>query len=155
MSNSLQPYELPHTRLICPPLSPRVCSNSWPLRWWCQPTILSSVISFSSCPQTFLASGSFLMSLLFPSGGQSIGASVSESVFPVNIQGWFPLRLTGLISLQFKGLSRGFSKTTIQKHLFSGAQPSLWSNSHIRAWLLEKPKLWLHGLCLQSNVSVF
>ena len=131
MSNSFQPYELQHARLICPPISPRVCSNSRPLRWWCQPTILSSVISFSSCPQSFPASGSFPMSLLFPSGGQSIGASVLASVLPVNIQSWFSLGLTGLISMQFKGLSRGFSNTTIQKHLLFGAQPSLWSNSHI------------------------
>ena len=95
------------------------------------PTIWSSVIPFS-CPQSFPASGSFLMSQLFTSGGQSIGASM-------NIQDWFPSGLTGLISLQSKGLSRIFSSTTVQKHQLFGAQPSLWSNSYIHTWLLEKP----------------
>ena len=91
---------------------------------------------FSSCPQSFPAAESFPMSQLFTSGGQSIGASAS--VLPVNIQGWFPVRLTGLISLQSKGLSRVFSSTTVRKHKFFGTQPSLWSNSHIRTWVLEK-----------------
>ena len=91
------------------------------------------------CLQSFPASGSFPMSWLFTSGGQSIGASTSASVLPVNIQGWFPLGLTGLISLQFKELSRAFSNTVVWKHHFFGAQPSLWSNSHIHTWLLKKP----------------
>ena len=119
--------------------SPGVCSNSRPLSRWCYPTISSSVIPFSSCLQSFPASGSFLMSWLFISGGQSIGASASASVLPVTIQGWFPLGLTGLISLQSKALSRIFSSTPFQKHQFFGTRPFLWSNSHIHTWLLEKP----------------
>ena len=116
-----------------------VCSNSCPSSQWCHPTISSSVIPFSSCLQSFPTSGSFLMSWLFASGGQSIGAPTSASVLPMNIQDWFPLGLTGLISLQTKGLSRDFSTTTVQKHQFFSVQPSLWSNSHIHTWLLEKP----------------
>ena len=115
-----------------------VCSNSCLLSRWCHPTISSSVPPFPSCPQTFPASGSFPMSQLFESGRQKIRASASASVLPVNIQGWFPFRLTGLVSLQSKGLSRVFS-STIQKHQFFKAQPSLWSNSYIHTWLLEKP----------------
>ena len=91
----------------------------------------------SSCLQSFPESGAFLMSWFFPSGGQSIGASASASVVPMNIQDWFPLGLTGLISLQPKGLSRVFANTTVQKHQFFHTQPSLWSNSHIHTWLLE------------------
>ena len=94
------------------------------------PTISFSVVPFSSCLQSFLASGYFLTSQLFTLGGQNIGASASASVLPMNIQDWFPLRLTGLISLQSKGLSRVFSNTTVQKHQFFSVQPSLWSNSH-------------------------
>ena len=94
---------------------------------------------FSYCLQSFLVSGSFPISQLFASGGQSIGASASASVLPMNIQDWFPIELTGLISLQSKGLSRVFSRSTVWKYQFFGAQPSLWSNSHIRTWLLEKP----------------
>ena len=134
MSNSLQPHEQQHTRLPCPSLSPRVCSNSCPLSWWCHPTISTSVITFSSCPQSFPTSGSFPMSWLFASGGYSIGASASASVLPMNIQSWFPLGLTGLISVQSKGLSNIFYRTTIRKHQFFGVQPSLWSNSHICTW---------------------
>ena len=118
-------------------LSPGVCSNSCPLSWWCHPTISSSITPFSSYLQSLPASGSFSMSRLFASGGQSIGASAS--FLPVNIQGWFPLGLTGWISLQSKGLSRVFSNTTVWKHQFFGAQP-LWSNSHIHPWLLEIPE---------------
>ena len=103
------------------------------------PTISSSVVPFSSCPQSFPASGSFPMSQFFASGGQSIRVSASASVIPVNIQDWFPLGWTGLISLQSKGLSTVFSNTTVQKHQFFGTQPYLWSNSHIHTWLLEKP----------------
>ena len=107
------------------------------IRW--DPTISSSVVPFSSCPQSFPASGSFPMSRLFTSGGQSIGASASASVLPMNIQGWFPLGMTGLIFFQSKGLSRAFSSTTIPKHQFFITQPSLWSSFHIHAWLVEKP----------------
>ena len=103
------------------------------------PTISSSVAPFPSCPQSFPASGSFPMSQLFTSGGQIIGASASILILPMNIQGWFPLGLTGWISLLSKGLARVFSNTTVQKHQFFSAQPSLWSNSHIHTWLLEKP----------------
>ena len=111
---------------------------------WCHPTISSSVIPFS-CLQSFPASGSFPMSQFFISGGQSNGVTASASVLPVNIQSWFPLGWTGWISLQSKGLSRVFSNTTVQKHQFFGAQLSLYSNSHIHTWLLEKPQLWLDG----------
>ena len=107
MSKSLQLHGLQHTRLPCPSLSPRVCSDSCPSSWWCHPTISSSVTPFSSWLQSFPASGSFPMSRLFTSGGDSIGGSASASVLPVNIQGWFPLGLTGLFSLLSKGLSRG------------------------------------------------
>ena len=153
MSNSLWPYGLQHARLPCSSPSPRACSNSRPLSQWCHPTILSSVVPFSPCFLSFPASGiliirethsSFPVSQLFTSGGQCIKASVSPSVLPMNIQSWFPLGLTGLISLQSNGLSRVFSNTTIRKHQFFGTQPSLWSNSHNGTWLLEKPQLWLY-----------
>ena len=108
----------------CPPPSPGVCSNSWALSWWCHPTISSSVVPFSSCLQFFPASGSF-QSQFLTSGGQSIGVSASASVLSMNIQDWFPLGQTGLISLQSKGLSRVFSSTTVQKHRFFSAWPSL------------------------------
>ena len=109
------------------------------IKMWCYPIISSSVTTFSSCPQSFPALVSFPMSWLFASGGQSIGALSSASVLPMNIQGWFPLGLTGLISLQSKGLSRVFSSTMVRTHQFFGTQPSLWSNSHIHMWLLGKP----------------
>ena len=128
MSDSLWPHELQHARHSCPSLFPAVCSNSCPLSQWCNLTISSSASPFSFCPQSFTASGSFPVSWLFASGGQSIGASAS--VFPMNIQDWFPLGLTGLISLLFKGLPRVFSNTTVQKHQFFGTQPSLCSSSH-------------------------
>ena len=133
---TLQPRWLQHARLPCPTLSPRVCSNSCPLSQWCHPTISSSVAPFSSYPQSFPASRSFPVSQLFTSCGQSIRASAS--VLPMSIQGWFPLGLSGLVSLLSKGLLRVFSRTTVQKHHFFGIQPSLWSNSHIHTWLLEK-----------------
>ena len=129
VSDSLQPHGLQHARLPCPLPSPRPCSNSCPLSQWCHPKISSSVAPFSSCLQSFPASGSFLKSWLFTIGGQSIGASASASGLLMNIQGWFPLGLTGLISLQFKGLSRVFSNTTVRKHQFFSTQPSLWSDS--------------------------
>ena len=112
-----------------------LCASSW----WCYPANLSSVVPFSSCPQSLPASGFFPMSHLFASGGQVIGASDSAPVLPMNIQGWFPLGFTGFISLQSKGLSRVFSRTIIQKHQFFGAQLSSQSNSHIHTWLLGKP----------------
>ena len=115
MSDSLWPHGLGHARLPCPSSTPRACSNSYPLSRWCHPTISSSAIPFSSCPQSCPASGSFPMSQLFPSGDQSIGVSASASVFLMNIQGRFPLGLIGWISLQSKGLSRVFSSTTVQK----------------------------------------
>ena len=138
ISNSLWPHGLQHSRPPCLPPVPRVYPNSCPLSWWCHPTILSSVISFSSCFISFPASGSFLMSQLFTSGRHSIGVSASTSVLPMNIQDWFPLGWTGWTFLQPKGLSRVFSNTTVQKHRYFSAQPSLWSNSHIETWLLEK-----------------
>ena len=125
MPDSLQPHGLRPARLPCPSLSPDVCSNLCPLNRRCHPIISSSVTPFSSCPQSFPASGSFPMSQFFASGGQSIGASASESVLPMNIQDWY--KLTVLISLQSKGLSRVFSNTTVQKHQFFGAQLSLYS----------------------------
>ena len=139
VSDSLRPHELQHTRPSCPSPTPGACSNSCPLSGWCYPTISSAVIPFSSCLQSFPSSGSFPMSQSFASGGQSIGASASTLVVPKIIQDWFPLGLTGWISLQSKGLSRVFSNTTVQKHYFFGFQLSLWSNSHIHTWLLEKP----------------
>ena len=124
--------------LPCLSSTPGSCSNSCPSSWWCHPIISYSVTPFSSCLQSFPASGFFPVSRLFISGGQSIGASASASVLPMNIQGWFSLGLTGLISLWSKGLSRVFSNTSVQKHQFFSTQPSLWSNSHIHMWLLEK-----------------
>ena len=140
------PMEYPmgyHTRIPCPSLSPRVCSNSCPLSQRCYLNISSYALLFNIFLQCFPASGSSPMSQLFESGGQSIGALAS--VLPMNIQNWFPLGWAGLISLQSKGLSRVFSNTTVKKHQFFGAQPSLWSSSHIHTWLLEKPWLWLYG----------
>ena len=126
MSNSLHPHGLQHTKPPCLAPSPGACSNSCPSSWWCHPTVSSSVIPFSSCLQSFLALGSFPVSQLFSSGGQTIGVSASGSVLPVNIQDWFPLRLTDSI-LQSKWLSRVFSNTIVQKHQFFGTQLSLWS----------------------------
>ena len=154
MSDPFRPYGLQHTRLPCPSsipelaqtlfdpmdcstpgfpviINPGACSNSCALSRWCHPTISSSVVPFSSCLQSFPASGSLPTSWFFKSGGQSTGVSASTSVLPINIQDWFPLGLTGWISLQSKGLSRVFSNTTVQKHQFFSAQLSLWSNSHI------------------------
>ena len=123
--NSFQPHELQHARPPCPSPTPRVHSNPCPLNWGCHPAISSSVIPFSSCPQSLPASGSFQMNQLFTSGGQSIGVSTSISVLPMNTQDWSPLGWTCWISLQSKGLSRVFSNTTVQKHQFFSAQLSL------------------------------
>ena len=113
--------------------------NSCPSSQWCHPAVSSSVVPFSSCLQSFPASGPLSMSQFFASGGQNIRVSTSAPVLPRNIQGWFPLGLPGLISLQFKGLLRVFTSAILQKHQFLSAQPSLWSNSHIHTWILEKP----------------
>ena len=125
VSDSLQPHELQHARLPCPSPTPRVHPNSCALSLWCHPTTSSSVMPFSSCPQSFPASGSFQMSQFFGSGSQSIEVSASASVLPMNIEGCFPLGWTGWISLQTKGLSTVFSNTTVQKDQFFGAQLSL------------------------------
>ena len=149
MSNSQQPYVLQHTRLLCPSSSPRICSNSCPLSQWCHPTISSSVVPFSSSLQSFPASESFLMSWLVTSGSQSIGASASASVLTMNIQGWFPLGLTGLISLQPKGFSRVFSKTAVLQHsvffMVQLSHPFMTTG---------KPYLWLYG-SLSANYCLF
>ena len=137
MSESLQIQGLQQARLPCPSTTPGAYSNLCLLSWWCHPTISSSVVPFSSSLQSFPTSGSFPMSHLFASGGQSIGVSASASVLPMNIQDWSPLGWTGWISLLSKGCSRVFSNTT--------AQLSLWSNSHIHTRLLEKPQLLLDG----------
>ena len=123
----------------CPSPTPGVHSNSCSLSWWCHPTMSSSVVPFSSCLQSFPASESFQMSQLFASGGQSIGVSASTSVLPMNTQDWSPLKWTGWISLQSKGLSRVFFSTTVQKHQFFSTQLSSQSNSHIHTWPQEKP----------------
>ena len=161
MSDSLQPHECQHARPPCPSPTPRVYSNSSLLSWWCHPTISSSVVPFSSCLQSFPESGSFLKCWLFASGAQRIGASASASVLLMNIQDWFPLGLTGLISLQSRD-SQEFStrllkslSTTIRKHQFFGVQPLLWYNSHIRTWLLEKPYLWLYGPLVKVMSPLF
>ena len=139
MFNSLWPHELQHTSPPCPSPTRGVHSNSCPLSQWCHPAISSSVVPFSSCPQSFPASGSFLMSQLLAWGGQSTGVSALASFLPKKSQGWSPLEWTGWIILQSKGLSRVFSNTTVQKHQFFGTQLSSQSNSHIQTWPLKKP----------------
>ena len=139
MSNSLWPHELQHARPPCPSPTPGVYPNSCPSTQWCHPTISSSVVPFSSCPQSLPASESFPMSQLFAWGGQSTGVSASTSVLPMNTQDWSPLGWTGWIHLQSKGLSRVFSNTTVQKHQFFAIQLSSQSNSHIHTWPQEKP----------------
>ena len=139
VSNSLWAHEPQHTRPPCSSPTPGVHSDSHPSSQWCHPTISSSVVPFSSCPQSFSASGSFQMSQLLASGGQTIGVSCSTSVLPMNIQDSSPLEWTGWISLQSKGLSKVFSTTTVQKHQFFSPQLSSQSNSHVHTWLLEKP----------------
>ena len=138
VSDSLRLHELQDTRPPCPSPTPGVHPNPCPWSQWCHPTISSSVIPFSSCSQSFPASGSFQMSQLFASGGQSTGVSASTSVLPMITQDWSPLGWTGWISLQSKGLSGVLSTATVQKHQFFSTQHSLWSNSHICTWLLEK-----------------
>ena len=124
VSDFLRPHESQHTRPPCPSPTPRVYPNSCPSSWWCHPVISSSVVPFSSCPQSLPASGSLWMSQLFAWDGQSTGVSASASVFPMNTQDWSPLGWTGWISLQSKGLSRVFSNITVQKHQFFSTQLS-------------------------------
>ena len=157
VSSSLQPCGQ-HARLPCPSPTPGACSNSCPSSWWCHPVILSSVIPFSSCLQSFPASGSFPVSQFFVSGGQSIEASASASVLPVNIQGWFPLGLIGLISLLSKGISK-FSPTPQFESIDSLVLSLLLlSNCHNCMWLLEKPTGY-YELCIplpsSSNIGTF
>ena len=155
MSDSLWPHGLQHTRLPCPSPTPRACSNSHPSSQWCHPTISSSVVPFSSYLQSFPASGSFPMSQFFASGGQSIGASASASVLLMNIQDWFTLEWSDWISLQSKGLSRGFSNTTVLKHQFFSAQllysPTLMSIHDY--W--KNHSLDSTDFCWQSIASAF
>ena len=139
VSDSLWPHESQHARPPCPSPIPRVYSDSCPSSRWCYPTILSSVVPFSSCPQSLPASGSFPMSQLFTWGSQSTGVSASASVLPMNTQDWSPLGWTGWISFQSKGPPRVFSNTTVQKHQFFSTQLSSQSSSHIHTWSLEKP----------------
>ena len=143
MSDSLQSHDLQHARPPCPSPTPGVHSNSHPLSQWCHPAISSSVIPFSSCPQSLPASGSFPMSQLFTWDGQSNEVSALASFHSKNIQDWSPLEWTSWISLQSMGLSRVFSNTTVQKYQFTGTQFSSQSNSHIHKWRLEKPYPWL------------
>ena len=139
LSDSLQPHELQHTRPPYPSSSPKICPSSCPLHWWCHLAISSSKTLFSFCPQSFPASVTFPMSRLFASDDQNTGVSTSASVLPTSFQGWFPLRLTDLISLLSKGLSGVFSSTTFQRHQFFGALPSLWSSSHNHMGPLGRP----------------
>ena len=139
VSDSLQPHGLQHARLSCSSLSPGVCSNSCPSSWWCYLIISSSVVPSPPAFNPSQLAGSFPMSQFLTSGSQRIRASASASVLQMNIQGWFPLGLTGLISSLSKRPSRVFSSTTRNKHQIFSIQLSLWSNSHIRTWLLGKP----------------
>ena len=145
VSDSLQPHESQHARPPCPSPTHGVHSNSRPSSQWCHPAISSSVVSFSSNPQSLPASESFPMSQLFTWGGQSTGVSALASFLPKNTQDQSPSEWTGWISLQSKGLSTVFSNTTVQKHQFFGPQLSSQSNSHIYTWLLEKALPWLDG----------
>ena len=139
MSDSFRPHELQHARPPCPSPIPGVHPNSCLSSQWCHPAISSSVVPFSSCPQSLPASESFPRSQLFAWGGQSTGVSALALVLLMNTQDWSPLEWASWISLQSKGLSRVFSNTTVQKHQFFGAQPSSQSNSHIHTWPQEKP----------------
>ena len=139
VSNSWRPHESQHARPPCPSPTTGVHSDSRLLSQWCHPAISSSVVPFSSCPQSLPASKSFAMSQLFAWGGQSTGVSALASFLPKKSQGWFPSECTGWISLQSKELSRVFSNTTVQKCQFFGTQPTSWFNSHIHTWPQEKP----------------
>ena len=153
MTNFLWPHGLQHAKLPCLSPTPWACLNSSPLSWWCHPTISSSVVPFSSHLQSFPASGSFPKRRLIALGGQSIGASTSASVLPMNIQDWFPLGLSGLISSQSKGLSRVLSRTTVRKHRFFGTWSSLWSNSDIRVFYSFQPNILF--VTDGSNISAY
>ena len=151
MSASLRPHGLQHARPPCPSPSPRIYSSSCWSHQWCHPAVSSSDALFSFCPQSFPSSGTFPMGHLFTSDDQN--AEASASVLPISVQGWFPLRLTGLTSLLSKGLSGVFSSSTVQKHQFFGVLPSLRSSSHNHTWPLGRPQPWLYrpllaGLCL-------
>ena len=139
VSDSLRPHESQHARPPCPSPTPGVHSDSCPSSQWCHPAISSSIVLFSSCPQSLPASESFPMSQLSAWGRQSTGVSALASFLPKKSQGWSPLEWTGWISLQSKGLSRVFSHTTVQKRQFFSAQPSSQSKSHIHTWPQEKP----------------
>ena len=152
MSDSLWPHELQHASLLYPSPTPGVYSNSCPSRWWCHPTISSSAVPFSSHLQSFPASGTFQMSQFSASGGQSIGVSASTSVLPMNTQDWSPLGWTGWISLQFKGLSRVFSNTTVQKHQFFCAQKASGGDGipvELFQILKDDSVKVLHSICQQ------
>ena len=152
---TLWSHGLQYARPPCPSPAPGVYSNLCPLNQWCHPMISSSAVPFSCCLQSFLKSGSFQMSQLFPSGSQSIGVSASTSVLPMNTQGWSPLGWAGWISLWPKELSRVFSNTTVQKLQLFGTQLSLWPNSHIHTWLLINLIRWTFvGMCLLFNMEV-
>ena len=165
MSTSIWPHGLQHTKVPCPSASPGVCSDSFPLSRWCYPITSSSVVPFSLCLQSFPASGSFPMSQLFPSGGQSIGVSASVSVLSMNIQNWFPSEWTGWILLQSKGLSRVFSNTTVQKHQFFGTQFFIVQLSHpymttgktiaLTIWPFVSKVMFLHFNMLSRSVIAF
>ena len=155
MSSSLSPHGLQRAKLLCPLLSPGVCSNSYALSQWCYLTILSSATTFSSWCQSFPASGSFPVSQFFASGSQSIGVSASTSVLPMNIQDWSPLGWTRLISLLSKGLSRVFSNTTVQKHQFFGTLPFVWSSSHVVLDYWEDHSFDHMDFCGQGDVFAF
>ena len=155
MSDSLRPHGLQQSRPPCHSPSPKVCWSSCPLHRWCHPDLSSSDILFSFCHQSYPASGTFSMSRLFTFDDQNTGASALASVLPTSIQGWFPLRLTGLISLLSKGLSGVFSSTTVRRHPLFGTLLSLQSSSHNCTWLLGRPQPWLYGPLWQSKVSAF
>ena len=145
VSDFLQPHGLRHARIPCPSPTPGAYSNSCPSSRWCCPNIASSVIPFSFCPKYFPVSGSFTVTHLFASGGQNTGVSALASALPINIQDWFPLGLTGLISFLSKGLSRVCSSSTVQRHQFFGTQPFLLSSSHIVHDYWENHKFDLHA----------
>ena len=155
VSDSLWPHGLQHTRPPCPLPSPEICSSSCPLHRWCHPAISSSDALFSFCLQSFPASGTSPMSQLLTSDDENTGASGSASVLPTRIQDWFPLNLTGLISLLSKELSGVFSSTTVWRYQFFGVLPSLWSSSHNCTWPLGKPLPWWYGPMLDEWCLTF
>ena len=155
VSDSLWPHRLHHARPPCPSPSPKVCPSSCPLHWWCHPAISSSDAIFSFCPQSFPASGTFPMSQLMKTCDQNIGVWASASVFPMNIQGWFPFKINCSTLLQSEGILGVFSSTTVQRHQFFGALPSSQTSSHNCMWPLEDHSLDYMNLCQQSNIPAF